>query len=78
MENDFKFSKDFAAAWNEARKIGNIDRMNDLFNELLSETGHPNTALDMSSAAAGKRAAEILNAQQSGTSFEGSAPGKKV
>lgn len=78
MENEFKFSKDFARMFQEAKKIGNLDRCEEIFNELCAEVGHANQAADMSSATAGKRLAELLNSKENGTSFEGSVPGKKI
>jgi hypothetical protein len=75
---DFKFSHDYISMFNEAKRKGNIDRMEEIWNAALSEFGVDNPVADMNSASAGKRRAEALNAQQNGTSFEGSVPGKKI
>jgi hypothetical protein len=66
MENEFTFSKDYAAIFAAAKKIGNIQDMEACFNELCAEVGHSNQALDLSSAESGKKLAEFLNAKDAG------------
>lgn len=78
MENEFSFSKQYGKMFADAKAIKNLDRMEEIFNELASEVGLPNETADLSSAESGKRLAELLNARQSGASFEGSVPGKKI
>ncbi len=61
MENEFSFSKQYAKIFAEAKRIGNVQAMEQCFNELLAEVGAPNEAVDLSSAESGKRLAELLN-----------------
>lgn len=75
---DFKLSRDYPAAFAEAKRIKNIDEMSLVFEALCSEIGLPNAQLDQAGAEAGRRAALYLNARENNTSFEGSVPGKKV
>lgn len=64
MANDFQFSKDYPALWREARRISNIDRMQEIFDEMIAEVGGPNAAyIAAAGAEQGKRAAEYMNIQ---------------
>lgn len=52
--------------WKAARKIGNVDAMELIFNALCYEVGIPDTAGDQAGTAAAKEAAELRNARDRG------------
>lgn len=66
MENEFTFKKQYARMFADAKKIGNIELMEQIFNELCAEVGAENEDLDQSSAEAGKKIAEMMNAKSAG------------
>lgn len=61
MENDFTFSKNYLAMFNDAMKIKNIYQMDSVFKELCAEVGIIDPASEVAQAAAGKALAELLN-----------------
>lgn len=66
MEN-FTPSKQYVSLFNEAKRIKNIDQMEQLFKELCGECGISDPASDASQAAAGKAIAEHMNNLGKGT-----------
>lgn len=72
MDEDFKLSKDYISSFRRAKEIKNIEQMDELFRGLCSEIGVSDPQSDAAQAAAGKAAAELLNARDKGTG------GKKI
>lgn len=56
-------TRDWIAAFNEAKKIKNIDKMDALFRELAAEVGLTDSTSIAAQAEAGKRIAEMMNGQ---------------
>lgn len=76
--DDFQPSRNFVSMFADAKKIKNIDQMEQVFKELCTEVGIVDPQSAASQAAAGTRCAAYMNSRQNNTSFEGSTPGKKV
>lgn len=59
--DDFQPSRNFVAMFNDAKRIKNIDQMEQVFKELCSEVGIVDPTSNSAQAAAGKALAEYLN-----------------
>lgn len=63
--DDFQPSRNFFSMFADAKKIKNIDQMEQVFKELCSEIGIVDPASSQAQAAAGKARAERLNTNSS-------------
>jgi hypothetical protein len=65
MEDDIKFSRNYLALFQDAKKIKNWDKAEEVLNEIYSELGIHNPNIVLAGAEQGKRAAEYMNKKHS-------------
>jgi hypothetical protein len=69
---DFIPSQNYHSMWNDAKKLKNIDKLDELYHQLCFEIGYQDPARESIGVEAAKRAAESKNARDAGIG------GKKV